>query len=106
MKVLLFIKIDYQTLNNASPENKQRHAPHFGGYTRGEMLGWSNPYGLNVPVIVFTQDCKKCHGTGVCKSTFTGTPLPCTICYTRQGFCQKCYGTGKNYRNGKICGDC
>lgn len=76
------------------------------GFTRGENMKWNNPYGLSIPVITFSPGCKKCHGTGTSHSTFTNTPVPCTRCYTRQGYCKKCYGTGTNYRKGKACNKC
>ena len=75
-------------------------------YTKGEHLKWDNPHGLSIPVITFDPTCKKCHGSGVSKSRFTGTPLPCTRCYTRHGYCKKCYGTGTHYRKNKPCSKC
>ena len=75
-------------------------------YTKGEMYKWDNPYGLSVPLITFDTNCRKCHGTGVAKSRFSGTPLPCPRCYTRHGYCKKCYGNGVNYRKNKPCNKC
>lgn len=75
-------------------------------YTRGETHKWDNPYGLSIPLITFDPTCRKCHGSGVSKSRFSGTPLPCTRCYTRHGYCKKCYGTGVNYRKNKACNKC
>lgn len=80
------------------------------GYTNtntyGSGSGYHNPYGLSVPTIAFSPQCRKCHGTGVSRSMFSGTPVPCTRCYTRAGYCKKCYGTGTNYRKGKACNRC
>lgn len=65
-----------------------------------------NPYNINVPHIQYDLNCKKCHGTGVSHSRFSGTAIPCTRCYSRHGYCKKCYGTGTNYRKNKACTKC
>jgi len=70
------------------------------------MYKWDNPYGLSIPVITFDPNCRKCHGSGVSTSRFSGTQIPCTRCYTRHGYCKKCYGTGINYRKNKACTRC
>lgn len=75
-------------------------------FTKGEQYHWNNPYGVAVPVIAFDPNCKKCHGSGASKSLLSSTMVPCTRCYTRQGYCKKCYGTGTNYRKGKHCTRC
>ena len=82
-------------------------APTYG-YSNSNTYtsGYHNPYGLSIPAIAFSPQCRKCHGTGISRSMFSGTPVPCTRCYTRAGYCKKCYGTGTNYRKGKACNRC
>jgi hypothetical protein len=75
-------------------------------YTTGEREGWTNPNGLKIPKIVFSKDCKKCHGTGAYKKRFGGGVVPCPECYSKQGYCKKCYGTRINYKKNKACSRC
>lgn len=75
-------------------------------YTNGVAQKWHNPYNLSVPLIKYDPTCRKCHGTGVSTSRFSGTAVPCTRCYTRHGYCKKCYGNGINFRKNKPCTKC
>ncbi len=75
-------------------------------WTTGSQYGWTNPHGLKIPIVPYAAGCKKCHGTGTSKSMFSGTPMPCTRCYSRAGYCKKCYGTGVNFRKNKPCTKC
>jgi DnaJ-class molecular chaperone len=60
---------------------------------------------LNIPMIVYTTNCKKCHGSGVTYSK-KGYQVPCSKCYRRSGYCRKCYGSGINYNKNKPCKRC
>lgn len=78
------------------------------GISRSELAkyDWHNPYGRNIPIIPFDAGCAKCHGSGIHKSSFSRTPLPCVACYERQGYCKKCLGTGLHYRKDAVCTAC
>lgn len=32
--------------------------------------------------------------------------ISCNICYTRHGYCKKCFGSGLNFRKDKPCNKC
>lgn len=60
---------------------------------------------MNVPSIQANPKCRKCHGTSIAVSR-KGQTMPCARCYSRNGYCKKCFGTGYNYRKNKPCKKC
>ena len=85
-----------------NPFYKQGQGWGAGGYQ--VMPNWQNKYNCYIPPIKFTVHCKKCGGCGVYNRG--GMSVPCTVCYKRQGICDKCYGGGINFKNGKPCKKC
>lgn len=74
------------------------------GLTRGENLGWANPHGISIPLLNYNPACRKCHGTGAKKGLLSSSAYPCKKCYSEQGYCRKCFGSGINYKRNKPCG--
>ena len=70
------------------------------GYT-----GAFNFYGTLLPPIQPHPSCKKCHGQGQVPSKI-GDKMPSSRCYSRNGYCKRCFGSGTYFKRFKPCVKC
>lgn len=94
-------------MQNNWQQNNQSSPNYYANLNNGHALGPQpmNFHGTLLPPIQPHPSCKKCRGAGQVKDKIGGM-MPCSRCYSRNGYCKRCFGSGTYFKKFKPCTFC